>query len=204
VFATLGHTPGSLVFDSAGDLFVVSNNQILEFAAGSSSSTVFASSVGVSTTLNSYLAISNEDLVGPPPSREPGPCSQQAGWPFWSGNGSGSAGPRSKACGTMNCKRRIAPPKTKRRVEGKAPTRPFLSNPNFNYFAVVAGVAGVVTAAFLLPFFFDFLVLVALMALPLSLAGAGVGAGVCANEIPATARESARPSAADVIFFMMF
>ena len=61
-----------------------------------------------------------------------------------------------------------------------------------------------VAAAFLLPFFFDFLVLVALMALPLSLAGAGVGAGVCANEIPATARESARPRAADVIFFMMF
>ena len=69
MFATFGHAPGSLVFDSAGDLFVVSNNQILEFAAGSSSSTVFASSVGVSTTLNSYLAISNEDLVGPP---EPG------------------------------------------------------------------------------------------------------------------------------------
>jgi hypothetical protein len=31
-----------------------------------------------------------------------------------------------------------------------------------------------------------------------------LGAGVCANEIPATASESVRPRMADVSFFMMF
>jgi hypothetical protein len=70
---------------------------------------------------------------------------------------------------------------------------------------LVAGVAGVVVAGFLLPFFFDCFLVVEFMALPLSLvAGALVlGAGVCANEIPATARESARPQAAEISFFMI-
>jgi hypothetical protein len=71
-----------------------------------------------------------------------------------------------------------------------------------------AGAAGVavVAAAFLVAFFFECFLAVELMALPLSFAaGAGVvGAGVCANEIPATASESARPRAAEVSFFMMF
>jgi hypothetical protein len=81
---------------------------------------------------------------------------------------------------------------------------------NVIYLGVVAGAAGVVAAgvvaaALRLAFFFDFFFVVAFMALPLSLAaGALVGAGVCANEIPATASESVRPRMADVSFFMMF
>ncbi len=79
-------------------------------------------------------------------------------------------------------------------------------SPEVTYLAVVGAAAGVVAAAFLLDFLVDFFFAVALIALPLFFAAGAlvVGAGVCPNEIPATASESVRPRIADVSFFMMF
>jgi hypothetical protein len=72
----------------------------------------------------------------------------------------------------------------------------------------VAGATGVavLSVAFLCDFFVEcFFAGAVVMALPLSFAGALVaGAGVCANEMPATASERERPNTAEVSFFIIF
>jgi hypothetical protein len=89
------------------------------------------------------------------------------------------------------------------KVSGRA--TPTSNPPRQTFDDYLLGVAaGAVSVDFL--FFFTFECFLVVVALVLSFdAGALVdGAGVCANEIPATARVSARPLRADVSFFMMF
>lgn len=68
-FANLGASGGgSMSFDSAGDLFVENSDKLYEFASGSDTATLIASNLAYSYS-NSFIAISDENLVGTP---EPG------------------------------------------------------------------------------------------------------------------------------------